>query len=267
MALTQGILVGTLKADERNGIAQSVTMRYLVTGLTYSTPAIIDEAMAATGIPSAGAQLATHPQLVVTSRSFEAIDGNLSKGYIDITYERYGRDNNYQIDSGTYQWNLRLLGGLQQVETNNDIYGNEITVSHTWPAEDDTYGGDTLTQGATVAITEAQPMIEITGMMQIDYPMLLKLNWENYVNSDTWAGLAPRVWLCQSFEFTLSDPSASPYLWEFTAQFQANINGWDQIAYYTDPRTGKPPPNLVADTGYVRPETYFSRPFNELFPL
>lgn len=265
-ASTQGALIGTLRAEEENGVTVALELRYLVRGLTESGTAKVDEAMSASGVPTAGSTLVGHTELAAISRRYEAIPGNETQAYVDITFKRYGRDDSLAGASG-FRWNVRLTGGLQQVETYNDVDGAEVLVSHTWPADDPDYGGLTLTQGVAIPVTEAQPVIEITGQMPVDYPLVIKGSWENYLNADFWAGLPPRSWLCQAFDFTLSDPSTSPWTWEFTAQFQANRNTWDQIAYYTDPRTGKPPANLVLGTGIVRPYTYYTRPFGQLFNL
>ena len=267
MATATGILVGTLEASEENGVASRVVQRYMVYGLTASDDSILDEAYAASGIPAAGSRLANQTNLVVVSRNFEMPENDDDKAYITIEYGRVGREDGFEISSGSYRWNAKLIGSLQQIQTQNDVNGAQVTVSHTFGASDPDYPSETEVRGGFLNVTEPQMGIEITGIVAVDYPQLVVLDWVNKVNSDTWVGLAPGVWLCQSVEFTMNDQTASPRLWDFRFEFQAKRDGWQPTVIYIDERYGVPPPDLVANTGYKQVDWYLSRPFNELFPV
>jgi len=54
--------------------------------------------------------------------------------------------------------------------------------------------------------------------------------------------------------------------WAFTFEFQHKVDGWDEVIWYTDPRTGEPAPDLVEGTGIKTFDWYGTSDFNILFP-
>jgi hypothetical protein len=75
-----------------------------------------------------------------------------------------------------------------------------------------------------------------------------KVNSEEYVNA------AARTWLCTSCNWKLyamadiAGEEKDSVLMEF--EFQYNNETWDPVVEFIDEYTGKPPADLVEDTGY-----------------
>lgn len=139
---------------------------------------------------------------------------------------------------------------LQTFSTNQDVNGNKVVLQYTYPSDyainpDD--AGKTITTGATFdvqrpATTEVMRRVEVG----ID-PEPLAEAYVGKVNNATWLNRAPGVWLCTGITGTSRDAGVT---WEMEYTFQKNSDGWNnRKVVIEDPNTGRPPPDVVADSG------------------
>lgn len=153
-------------------------------------------------------------------------------------------------------------GSLQQVNTNFDVYGNQIIVAHTYAADDEgSFAGQTKT--VTAEVQQLFPQIELVyeGILQLGAPILFQQAYQGYVNSVWWNGGAPNTWLCTNVEWEQHNTALSPASYRVTMSFQYDSSTWNPVAIYKDPETNKPPIDLVDGVGvvnvYTQPETDF----------
>lgn len=163
-----------------------------------------------------------------------------------------------QVDLNT----IEVGASVAQVETNKDKDGNPITLSYTYPANYTTNpnrAGTTCVQGGlyTKFVPETTLVVE---RLEVGSPLTNAQLYVGKVNSDTFAGLAARKWLCTSI-IGKSDDAGFSYSVTYT--FQAREDTWDQNLIYINPDDGKPPDDLTA-SGDKTIEPYFGEDFNDL---
>jgi hypothetical protein len=191
-------------------------------------------------------------------RDLEWVDGETDKCWATLTYKGLGFGGFDNVGSLT----ARGGGSLQQVNTNFDVYGNLITVSHTYAADDPgSFAGQTKTVIAEVQ--QLFPQIELVyeGIIQLASPILFQKAYKGYVNSSWWNGGAPGTWLCTNVEWDQHNTASSPPSYRVSMSFQYDSSTWNPIAIYKDPETNNPPVDIVDGVGvvtvYTQPETNF----------
>ena len=257
-------LVQELEAQEERGAIVSLKRRYLVEGLSESDPQILTSALGAGGVPAAGSSPTGFDNLVLVRRVPRLVPNNKTKVWVDCEYLTLPEAKTGFVPEGGVS--------ILQIETGKDNRGRDITVTHTYPSDDPDYGDDSayggaaITQGGTVQVLTSRPMMRFVGLRQEDEPWRLAQNWVTRLNLKTGYGALPLFWMCSGVQWSLVDSSTDPWTYEFTFEFAFNNQGWTPEVFFVDPRTGRPPENLVSGVGKKDVQWYLWRDFNELFP-
>lgn len=161
---------------------------------------------------------------------------------------------------------------IQQITTNKDKDGKEVTVQHTFSATDPDageYAGKTIKQSGEFTVYSPQRTVSFRGLMMTEYPWKIANIIVGYVNSVEWGdGGKPRTWLCtaanwKAFDIpTIVEPIKDRYY--FTFEFQYNMDTWDPYVVFINPKTGKPPVGLVKDIGYKHVKWFPECDFNKV---
>jgi hypothetical protein len=250
----------TLEAAEEKGALVRLVRQTLVTGLTDAAYTNLWEAL--DDIDGAGFTVGTvlteEANLILTNRRARVVGNSPSKVEVTLEYLRQGIDSPNGV----------ILGGssLRQITSEKDFFGVQITTSHTYPDTDEEFGGETLTQGSP--INPLYPQMTLRGIVRVqqDFPHLYASEWIGHVNSTQWAGLNAGKMIVSNVQWMPFDFSTTPKTWEFTFEFQGDPRGWQPSVFFVDPRTGKPPVDLVAGTGTKTVSWYPTRDFNTVFP-
>lgn len=220
-----------------------------------------DDAMGATGLPQYGDTLPDYPNLICTQHRIQTISSRGADGYcrvsIEVTYTAIARLE----DDGVYS----IGGTVEQIETQRNILGFPLTVSHTYPTDDPFFPAVTITQTGTIRPTDGVLTFEAYKKKRTEYPELYVSKWINTINNRAWRGYDRYKWKLQGMPAVEHDRSTTPHTWTFRFEFQYNSAGWKPIVRATAP-DGSCPNNLVFGVGYYPVEHYQTRDFNELFP-
>lgn len=150
---------------------------------------------------------------------------------------------------------------VEQIETELDRQGNQITVEHPFP------GG--VVQGGRITPLEARSEISLQQRAQSSDPFSFSETWTNSVNTGGFfydTNAQPRTWLFARVGFTLLDADTMPFpTWEFRFDLRKNPDGWDPQVVFHDPETGEAPPGLVPDEGFKTIPWHFAIDFATLF--
>jgi hypothetical protein len=236
MTTTYGPIPAGTEMEEENGTVKRLVIQYTVTGVTGSNIARLGDALSAAGIPDYNDEAVAYDYLLCTRRTVRpnstSNDGHTMDVFVEYTPKGLEGNNFY----GTYS------STLTQIETQNDYYGNPISVQI------------------------PQPTIIISGIYETDYPNSVTDYWMGTTNLWAWNGGGPGQWLVSSVS---SDPEAlgtNPSRWKFRFEFQRKLDGWQPIVYFSDPNDGKPPADLVYNTGIKYVSWYPARIFQTWFP-
>lgn len=251
-------IVQQLDLQEDRGAIVRLTRRCIVTGLTETDPQILTTALATSGIPAEGSTPTGFDNLICVRRDARLADGFKTVVWVDCQYVSKAEARRDFIAEGSIS--------LVQIETQLDRRGRQITVEHTYPADDPDFPSETKTQGGNISVFTSRPALQFVGLMQHDNPQSLEQNWASRLNSKTWYNGLANFWMCTSVSYSLHDASTTPWTYEFTFQFSYNNNRWIPKVAFIDAREGKPPPDLVSNVGYKSVDWYLTRDFNELFP-
>lgn len=253
-------LIEDLEGSEVEGFFDSATRKFLATGAAATDAQILTEAFGAAGVPSAGAFFPGNTNLVCVGRRVRLVRNSNRNVEIICQYQRLGTTRSGFIFSGSTS--------LSQEVTQLDRNGNQVFVSHTWPAYDEDFPNQTHIQGSDTAVLAPQATLTATGQLQVAFPDMVGNLWVGSMNSTFWAGADPYSWLCTRVDFSPLQVGFGQFRWwEFTFEFQRRQGGWIPRVFFIDPRTGKPPPNLVPGVGYKPVDWYGSLNFNIIFPV
>lgn len=238
-------LLSDAAIEEELGAYDRVIRKVLVTGLSPgASMAAHFQALEESGLPIVNTPLsAAHPGIRLRSRRLAGRVGSPGQVTVLLEYSKYS-----DMPTNTFS------GGsdIQQLETSTDIFGRALTVSHTYPPEDNDFGGQTQVQGISVTADSASPYLRSTLYVEIDFPLSLVAQWINVTNLTPWGGGAARSYCCTSVEFKphklLRYPLRDIYIFSWTFNYKAT--GWDILATFKDPRTGLPPAGLVPGVGW-----------------
>ena len=176
-------------------------------------------------------------------------------------------------------------GVFSQVETNIDAAGNPITVSYTYPSDyslDPRKAGKTFPQGALVPTDVNEPVFTIKFMVvpgllsfftaAIPLPAGVTVDPYRTMSATEWISLLSwyytgkvnnasyligvilgqaRQWKITKVSGVSKDGGRS---YEASMSFQLRVPNWDTQATFINPDDGKPPADLVANTGYYSPQ-------------
>lgn len=273
------VAVGTSpQITQRGGIYQELRFSALVSGLTETDNAVLEEAIDAAAAAHSnlvpGGASTNYPGLFCDEISVRMNGTDTKSVIIDYTFRRKSASSvtylgvGYHDNGAQFTWS----GGtaLTQHETPWDAYGNPIVVSHAWQGTELDQAAPTgTTSYISSPISVQLPLTTVTGrgFLTIAYPDLVSKAFTGYVNSDIWAGEPPGTWMCTSVTWEPSDTNTSPVTFEFSFTFEHNPQGFQPLVWFINPRTGTPPHNVVSGVGVRQIVWYPSRPFYPYFPV
>lgn len=248
---------------EEEGVYTGLTRKFLVTNIptTYPDTRRLADAMTQAGLPTNGSWAPGNSNLICTGRRVKMAPDSNTQAIVTCSYQPVAQSKSTFIFSGGTQ--------LTQTITQNDIYGNQLSVSHTFPGDDNDadYAGQTKVQGASAPALIPSTTMTATGQLVVDYPDAVSRYYVGSMNSSYWAGSAPHYWMCTRCDFEGKAVGfGQSHVWQFTFEFQHQYTGWPFQIWYTDPRTGRPPADLVPGTGIKDVDWYGEIDFNYLFP-
>ena len=261
MATVHPELAGTVQAEQIDGAVVGMQRTFRVTGLTqrdagygYLNLSEAADAVTASGYPgtTVGSLLGSFNNLVLSKVSPKIHNDDATVADVTLEYIPISSAANYPVFQGR--------SSLRQVTTEKDGYGNQILLEHTFPDDDVDFGLNTtfnpsdvtpkaVLQGGEIALLMPSAEQEITIFYSTDYPMDYCLSWLGHINWYSWGSAAPFTWICSDVSYTIHNLATSPPVWKFQFQFQYDPLGWPKNAIFVDPRTGKPPQNLVPGEG------------------
>lgn len=246
--------VSLLECQEEDGAVVRLVTQARVIGITDTSPVALLSALAASGIPAAGSTPSGFTNLFLRQRNAKIVDADAGTVDVDLVYEKKSATSapwqNFDAPADS-----AIVGEMtvdvQQVTTNLDGEGNQITVRHTFPSTDVDFPSQEITQGGEVTYYEPQRRFTVRGIKNTNRPWLLATAILGKVNESAWSSGGPREWLCVGARWDIHDRSGSNrHLMEFS--FQHNPNTWDPTVVFIDNRSGKPPENLIENVGYKK---------------
>jgi len=234
-----------------------VVRQAIVTGITDTSWEGLLTALDAAGIPAYRTRLdnsAPAWNLVLTERNPRMVEKGMA--VVELVYENGWDieavaddidDPNFGVLSGEVRSNV------QQKNSNTDIYGEQVVVSHTYPANDPNHPGETIFQTGEFPYYDSQRSFMVSGIKRTPTPWLIANLIAGRVNAVPFSGEAARMWLCTACNWKGEGPhtgtSEHRYFMQF--EFQFNPDTWDPTVLFIDDVTGKPPVDLVPGTGYI----------------
>jgi hypothetical protein len=192
--------------------------------------------------------------LVLTERNPRMIEKDTA--VVELVYEN-GWDTD-AVENDIDQPNFGILSGevrcnVQQKGSNTDLYGNQVVVSHTYPAGDPNYPSETKSQTGEFQYYDAQRSFMVTGIKRTPTPWLIANTIVGRVNSVPFSGEAPRMWLCTACNWKGEGPHGGTNEHRYFMQFEFAFDPdtWDPTVIFIDDVTGKPPLNVVPGTGLI----------------
>lgn len=191
----------------------------------------------------------SHPQLpYLVVKSVTAKHDGPNAAHIVITYhDPTGHGDLPKVSVGT---------ALRQQTSETDLAGNRITLAYTSTGLDD----DLTTQGARVTVFRPQTELSFTRVQTI-HPATTAKTYAGTVNRTPIFEGDPGTWLCTSIDGQ-SDDGGKTFL--VTYRFQFNADGWQPTVSYNDPKTNRPPADLVAGVGIKQVTLYRTEEFRNL---
>jgi len=234
------------------------TVDFILSGVAGSTAIeMVFNAINDTQVPGVGTDLSA-VDATLTGCWLRKITGvMLSPGKVKLTLK-------YQ-HSPVNELHIEAASSLNHITTNKDKDGTAISLEYEYPADyklNSAVAGETITQGGTFTKLVPERSL-IYSIRENTSPQLFADGYEGKVNNAPWQGGAAGTWLCASITGR-SDNSGADYLNRYIFQYRSD--GWDPEVHFVDPNTGKPPPDLVADTGIKTVATYTAATFTDLFP-
>ena len=166
---------------------------------------------------------------------------------------------------------IEVGASVSQIQTNVDYNDADLFVDYTYPI-----GYKTAPDEVGLAATQAAPSqsgfvdklipcasVTIT-KEESSNPLSTAKTYVGKVNSGTFdldGSASARTWLCTGIVGRSNDGGSS-YLVTYTFQYRPDT--WDATYLFIDPHTGKPPKDLVADTGKKTSQIYVTANFGSL---
>lgn len=263
-------LIDDLTCEEEGGAIVSLKRKVIVDGLTTRGIGVLLEALETPGVPAYGSEPQGYPNLRCVKRTPKVMREDPKKVEIALEYVRVQNDF-WSVNP----FEFRVTGGtsLQQTETEFDASGAQITVSHTFPADDDDWPNETRTQGGIASVLSPRTTYRFEGVIETAYPDIVSRIWTGALNLTPWANSLAGTWLCTDVQFELLTVMGSVSTlgllprYRFTFEFLFKADGHQPAVRFNDPRDNQPPPNLVAGVGYGTINWHPYLDFNQLLPL
>lgn len=273
MGTVRSDTIRDVSARDNGGRMQQIRRSFLVEDLSSGDLGVIGEALDHAGIPQYGSSHPRYPALVCVNREATLAEGCNNKVWIVCDFQTV--DASF-FNSEVGEFHISGGTGLIQKRIAYDGYGNQLTVAHTFPADDPDYPSQTIEQGAEVDVLSPQTTIILEGIIRTAYPHYISAGSTGYLNATYWAGGAPYTWMCTDVAWDLwqpPDPNAvnsSDWFtprWKFRFEFLYEPETHIPYIIYRDERTDRPPPDLVAGVGYSSVAWYPVGDFNQLYAV
>lgn len=244
--------------EEHHGAVVGLRRLVSVVGLSDGDVGIFDTALGTVGVPAANSTPADYPNLILVDRNCRVVPGHPDKVEITCIYRAKG--------DAEYGWKFRCSSVLNSVTSQVDVWGNPVTLSHTYGPDDPDYPGETKTTGAEYSVMSPSLEVTATGVIETNAPLSLAFKWTRVLNRSEWAGGAAGRWCCVNVESKPLDLGSSPQKHTFTFTFQYRAQGWLPKVWFIDERTGRPPADVVEGVGTQLVDVFTYLEFNDLFP-
>ena len=252
-------LAAPIRATESDGSVQ----RYETSGFVTELAGASNSEKVKDALDSCPATLGDVPaiddNLRLVERKAEVLQSDNTVAQVTLVYR--------SIAEAKIAFVFEFEAAVSSMQTPFTVLGQQITVQHTYPQTDQDFGGQTIVQGGTVDVLRPEAIARASGLLDVDQPDAVVTRWIGKINSDSWFGFGYGRWLCASVNYDPIDFRSSPKRYRFNFEFQLGYDNWNDIVRFTDPRSGEPPPGLVAGVGYKRPVTYLAMDFNDLFAV
>jgi hypothetical protein len=258
------IVESPVSVQEESGVVTELTTIVRITGIAGATvTAKLSDAYGAldSGGYTSFSTTAVYTHLVLADRHIQFLRNDTSIADATLTYKQRG-----QTMGAVGTFTARLSSSLQQIDTQFDIFGNQIVLEHTYPATDENFPGETKYVTATVPQMIPQGEAIYDGIFELTNPIAFRNTYLGHINSYYWNGGEPGTWLCSDLQAQMHTYNVSASLWSISITFQYDPSGWNSIPVFTDPTTNKPPIDLVEGLGYKSIQTQPYADFWEIIP-
>ena len=244
---------------ERDGKVSEATRLAVVTGITPGSNWAA-QALAVAGLPATGNSHPHYPKLYLRNRYPQARAPSVI--FIELQY-RTPEDQSTEPPSG---FESVVSGGssLNSLTSAKDRDGNDLFTVETVDDGAGSYTTSTEKQGGTIDVMEAQHEQHYERVELSAAPGIISSGYAGKINSATWGGAAPGIWMCTGVRFTLQDRTTSPPAWRFSYDFQADRRGWQPRLVHINPETGKPCNPLIEGKSTKEVIWYYEANFNAL---
>jgi hypothetical protein len=220
------------------------------------------EAINASGIPAWGAAPNPGSQLRVVNKNARFVQNDIDQVIVTVEYQAVGDTGGTRLNEFVFTY----AGGVNQIPVQRDAFGNFTTVGYQYPSDDPDFPDVFEVQVADLVRQQPFFTIYATGLLAREYPLQTIEQWIGRVNAFGWGGVPPGWAMMTSIVPRPHNLAAAVPVYQFEFEIQVNPLGWSEDAIFRDPRTGRPPANVVPGVGVVTYALNPSRDFNELFP-
>lgn len=257
MATVYGALLDQLTLREEDNVRIELVRKFIIKGLTQGDSGALKEALADPGVPAFGSTTSDYPELLVTDRQAEIHPHDPTKAIITVTSKPAWRTEYFFAFEGS--------STLQQKQTQNDGWGDQIYTEHTFDVFDPDWPSQTRYQGGDVSVLAPQATLQTVGIVGASFPDWVAKQWIGFINSTWWRGDPAYTWMCTRVDWREHDLSSNPAYYKFFFEFQHDPQSWIPQVVYIDPRTGKPPTGIILGEGAKYVDYYPARDFRVLF--
>jgi len=249
--------------DQDRGASKRLRFSYRVTG-DWETIGVnrLTEAINAPGIPKWGSAPNSTSQLRVVTKNARFLGREIQEVVVTIEYQAVGDTGGTRLNEFVFTY----ASGLSQIPVQRDFFGNYTTAAYQYPLDDPDYPGAFEIQVADLIRQQPFFTIYATGLLARQYPLQTVERWIGRVNAFGWGGV-PAGWAMITSVVPQPHNLAAPVpVWQFEFEIQVTPLGWSQEAIFRDPRSNRPPADVMPGVGIV---TYWLNPsddFNEIFP-
>ncbi len=227
---------------------EAVRVAYVI-GLGGDACGRLRQAVEAEGIPRVGQPHPTIENLVVQLVAVEPDGPHAAKVLIHY--------RSREVGGGSAGGGRVEVGStLNQRLTETNLSGERITVAYTATGDD----SDLQIQGTRVPALRPQTTLQFS-RNESNNPARLARQFVGTVNQARIFDGDSQTWLCTAITGKSSDGAVS---FDVTYEFQHNADGWQPQVSYIDPRTNRPPADLVLGVGLKEIAIYKQTDFREL---
>lgn len=250
--------IDTLSLQEVNNSVTSLTRLAKVVGLVDTDYKVLMTALTQAGIPEYGSKLAGagFEGLILVERNPRLLDSDNGTVNVELVYK--SSLGNQELPGNNGMGAIYGTGRASVVQKATNFYvpyggsimpiqsAEQITVKHTFPADDPDYPGQEIIQGGEVNVYVPEANFSFEAFINVGNPWGSVAAVLGKINNGVFLSQPAYCWMCTEVMFNMVKPGR----YKFKFEFQLNLDTWDPEAIFTDSRTGRPPPNLVPGDGY-----------------